>query len=89
MKINPKYIGCLGMLLSAALTIVPLSLHEIHHTGFFVGLWHGFAFLPRLAAACFVPIRIVAADNFPYFFGLFMGLSVTAFLVIKQFKTND
>lgn len=85
MRINAKYIGCAGIILSAALVIVPLTLHNLAHIGFFTGLWHGFAFVPRLLAQLVVDdLPLIAATNPLYAVGYAIGLTTTSVLVYKQ-----
>ena len=84
MRVNPKYIGCAGIMLMLALVMVPLTLHEINNDGFFLGLWHGFIVVPRLAAACFIDIKVFAASNAYYLGGYALGAVVTSVMLYKQ-----
>ena len=86
MKIKTKHLAIALVILSAAMVMVPLTLHEIHNVGFFSGLWHGFTFVLRLVFWASGHCQLITGDGFLYFFGLFFGLMSIVSITLSKVK---
>jgi hypothetical protein len=69
--------------------LIPLIVHEWHHTGFFVGVFDGFMVIPLIVIRMFTDINVVSALNMPYLGGYTCGIIALLAWTVHSLETPD